>query len=295
MSDYKTYLQKERYGNSTIERYLIRLKDYENWCGKQRIDATGVDYKTFLKYIKHLQSKNWKAESVNNQIRSVKVYFDYLMGKNIRLDNPLEDVKVKRSITKVLSNLLSGDELEDLYYSYESENIKDTYFKATAKRNKVIIGLIVYQGLNSTTLAKLRTEHLQLHKGKIYVPGTRKSNSRTLGLKSWQVMELLEYVNEYRSKIQQRIKLYDDSLFPLNTNQFNSILNSVTKKLKQTNYKVKNIGQLRASVITIWLNHHNIREVQEMCGHKYIGSTEKYQQDNLENLQEAINNYHPLS
>jgi integrase/recombinase XerD len=108
-------------------------------------------------------------------------------------------------------------------------------------------------------------------------------------------MELLEYVNEYRSKIQQRIKLYDDSLFPLNTNQFNSILNSVTKKLKQTNYKVKNIGQLRASVITIWLNHHNIREVQEMCGHKYIGSTEKYQQDNLENLQEAINNYHPLS
>ena len=295
MSDYKTHLQKERYSNSTIERYLIRLKDYENWCNKQKIAATGIDYKTLLKYIKHLQSKNWKAESVNNQIRSVKIYFDYLMEKNIRLDNPLEDVKVKRSITKVLSNLLSSDELEDLYYSYESENIKDSYFKATAKRNKVITGLIVYQGLNSTTLAKLRTEHLQLYKGKIYVPGTRKSNSRTLDLKSWQVIELLEYINEYRSKIQQHIKLYDDSLFPLNTNQFNSILNSVTKKLKQTNYKVKNIGQLRASVITIWLNHHNIREVQEMCGHKYIGSTEKYQQDNLENLQEAINNYHPIS
>lgn len=292
---FKTYLQKERHSDNSIERYLWRLKDYENWCKKRGVKPNQIDYKTLLKYIKYLQSKNWKAETVNNQIRGINYYFEYLIAVGFRLDNPAEDVKVKRERTKVMGNLLSSDKLEDLYYSFETENINDFYFTATAKRNKVIVGLIVYQALNSTTLAKLQIEHLQLYKGKIYVPSTRKSNSRTLILKSWQVIELMEYINEYRPKIQKHINLFDDTLFPLNTNQFNTILGSVMKKLKQTNYKVINANQLRASVITNWLENYNIREVQEMCGHKYIGSTEKYQQDNLENLQEAIRNFHPIS
>jgi len=292
---FKAYLQKERHSDNSIERYLLRLKNYENWYKKRGVNGTLIDYKTLLKYVKYLQSKEWKAETVNNQIRGINYYFEYLINENIRVDNPAEDVKVKRERTKVLSNLISSDELEDLYYSFETENINDFYFTATAKRNKVIVGLIVYQALNSTTLAKLQIEDLQPYKGKVYVPGTRKSNHRTLILKSWQVIELMEYINEYRPKIQKHINLYNDTLFPLNTNQFNSILGSVTRKLKRINHKVINVNQLRASVITNWLNRHNIREVQEMCGHKYIGSTERYKQDNLENLQEAIKEFHPLS
>lgn len=292
---FKKYLQRERHSDNSIERYLLRLKDYESWCKKRGVNPIQIDYRTLLKYIKYLQSKGWKAETVNNQIRGINYYFEYLINENVRMDNPAENVKVKRERTKVLSNLLSSDELEDLYYSFETENINDFYFTATAKRNKVIVGLIVYQALNSTTLAKLQIEHLELYKGKIYVPSTRNSNSRTLILKSWQVIELMEYINEYRPKIQKHINLFNDTLFPLNSNQFNCILNSVMKKLKRTNYKVINVNQLRASVITNWLNSYNIREVQEMCGHKYIGSTEKYKQDNLENLQEAIKAFHPLS
>ena len=245
--------------------------------------------------MKYLKAKGWQPQSINNQLRGIKYYFDHLMEENARLDNPANDVKIRQQQTKVLGNLLESDELEDLYYSYQTENINDFYFTATAKRNKVILGLIVYQALNSSTLAKLKTEHLQLYKGKIYVPSTKRSNSRTLELKPWQVIELMEYLNEYRSKIQRHIKLYDDSLFPLNSEQFHTILNSIMRKLKHTNYKVKNVSQLRASVITLWLKKHNIREVQQMAGHFCIGSTERYVQDNLENLQEAVKSYHPIS
>ncbi|QTE21032.1 tyrosine-type recombinase/integrase [Polaribacter cellanae] len=292
---YKEYLQKEQHSTISIQRYVWRLTDYKNWCKNSNYNPQLIDYKTLLQYIKYLQAKNWKPESVNNQIRGIKYYYDYLIAKNIRIDNPAEDVKVKRTRIKVLANLLSTDELEDLYYSYETENINDFYFTATAKRNKVITGLIVYQALNNGTLAKLQVDDLQLYKGKIDVPSTKRSNPRTLLLKPWQVIELMEYINEYRPKIQQHIKLYNDTLFPLNTNQFNTILNSIIKKLKQINYKVENLQQLRASVITDWLTKHNIREVQQMCGHKYIGSTERYQQDNLENLQEAITKFHPIN
>jgi integrase/recombinase XerD len=58
--------------------------------------------------------------------------------------------------------------------------------------------------------------------------------------------------------------------------------------------KIKNLNQIRASVITKWLKIYNLREVQYRAGHKYISSTESYLQNDMEGLQEEINMYHPL-
>lgn len=295
MNTFETYLKQQNHSKTSIIHYLYQIKDYLKWCKTRKEKPNQIDYKTFLKYIKYLQRKQWKAESVNNQIRAVKYYYDYLINQNEVVENPAEQVKVKREVTKVLTNLLSNDELEDLYYSYKTQNINDYYFTAVAKRNKVITGLIVYQALNNTSLHRLKLEHLELYKGKIYVPRTAKSNQRTLELKSWQVIELMEYINEYRPKIQKHINLYNDAIFPTNCSHFGTIVNTLIKNLRYINQKVKNINQLRASVITIWLAKNNIREVQQMAGHRYIGSTEKYVQDNLENLQEAISTFHPMS
>lgn len=295
MEGFTAYLHRQGYSEKSIEHYLWRLRGYGDWCKKKRLDKEQLGYQDMLKYVKHLKSRGWRPQSINNQLRGIKYYFDHLMEDDIRLDNPANDVKIRRQRTKVMGNLLGSDELEDLYYSYETECINDFYFTATAKRNKVIVGLIVYQALNSSTLAKLRTEHLQLQRGKICVPGTKRSNGRTLELKPWQVLDMMAYLDEYRPKIQKHIELYDDMLFPLNSDQFHIILNGIMAKLKRTNYRVRNTSQLRASVITLWLKKHNIRETQKMAGHVCIGSTEKYVQDNLENLQEAVKSYHPLA
>jgi integrase/recombinase XerD len=48
-------------------------------------------------------------------------------------------------------------------------------------------------------------------------------------------------------------------------------------------------------VITHWLKTHNLREVQYMAGNRWVSSTERYQQNNLEDLQNEINQYHPLN
>ncbi|MGB3342779.1 MAG: hypothetical protein WBA61_02595 [Aequorivita sp.] len=49
-----------------------------------------------------------------------------------------------------------------------------------------------------------------------------------------------------------------------------------------------------ASVITIWLGQYNLRKVQYLAGHRYISSTERYLQNDLENLHEMVNNFHPI-
>ena len=36
-------------------------------------------------------------------------------------------------------------------------------------------------------------------------------------------------------------------------------------------------------------------KTQYLAGHRYISSTEKYLQDDLENLHEIVNNFHPIN
>lgn len=107
-------------------------------------------------------------------------------------------------------------------------------------------------------------------------------------------MAMKEYIEETLPIIQKHIGVCDDRLFPLKTEQFNLLLSPIFKKLKSYNRKVINNTNIRSSVIVNWLKKHNIREVQELAGHRHICSTESYKQDDLENLQKIVENFHPL-
>ncbi|WP_299550641.1 tyrosine-type recombinase/integrase [Seonamhaeicola sp.] len=294
MKTYKQYLQEQAYSETTITGNEKQVESFKKWCKRNHTTPIEIDYKTCLKFIKYLNRKGTAKQTVNHRVRSIKTYFNYLIDVAYRTDNPIDNIIIKGERRSINYNLLEADELEDLYYSFETENIKDKYHRLTAKRSKVITGLIVYQGLNTTSLNKLKTEHLQLNKGKIYVPSTRKSNARELELKPWQIMEFIEYQNEVLPLLQKRIKNYTDLLFPINT-RFNVLTSQITKKLKKYNQKVENPKQIRASVITNWLGQYNLRKVQYLAGHRYISSTERYLQDDLENLHEMVNNFHPIS
>ena len=248
-----------------------------------------------LKYIKYLQRKDVSKTTVQKRINIVKNYFKFLISENYRPDNPLENVNLKGVKRIINYNLLEADELEDLYYSFESDNVADKYHKLCAKRNKIIVGLMVYQGLNTTELRQLELENLELYKGKIYIKSGKRSNARMLELKSWQVIELLEYVKEIREEIVRRKNVQSERLFVPNNKRLSNTILAIVKKLKKINNKVSNAHQIRASVITNWLGQYNLRKVQYLAGHRYISSTERYVQDDLENLHEIVNNFHPIS
>ena len=77
-------------------------------------------------------------------------------------------------------------------------------------------------------------------------------------------------------------------------NMKNSFLH-LTYALRRLNPKVINAQQIRQSVITIWLKTKNLRMVQYMAGHRYVSSTERYQVNNLEDLYNQLEKFHPLS
>jgi len=294
--NYRTYLEKHRYSESTIVINQLRVKRYIDWTKSYGIKQDRVTYKNLLTYVQYLkESKKYKRQSINQELRAIKLYYDMLIEYNEVSENPAENLTIRGKRKSILKELLSEEELENLYYSYDT-NHHDTFFKATKQRNKVIIGLMVYQGITSVELYQLKEEHLELTKGKIYIPSTRRSNKRTLKLQPSQIMEMIEYITKARIYLSKRSNATDhEQLFYGSLHLVHSITGRIIKALRNHNRGVKSYSQIRSSVIVNWLSKNNLRQVQYMAGHRYISSTERYLQDDLENLHEIINNFHPIN
>ena len=291
MNTYNTYLTDQGYAVTTIISNKREVEHFTKWCTKNSTTPITIAYKTCLKYIQYLTKKGNSKKTINHKLGSLKSYFKYLISEGCRAENPIEDTSVRGVQRTLHYNLLKFEELEDLYYSYQTEHT-EPYHNYTAKRNKVIVGLLVYQGLDTADLKNLKLEHLQLHKGKLYVPSRPRSNARELPLQPSQIMGFMEYINEVRHKLLARLQSDTDKLFPYG-DRF-TITQTIIKKIKKYNHKVSSTKQIRASVISHWLGQHNLRKVQYLAGHRYISSTERYVQDDLENLQEIVNQYHPI-
>lgn len=123
----------------------------------------------------------------------------------------------------------------------------------------------------------------------------RKNYSRDYKQKALELCSVLGSVQEVARELgvgaeiiyRWRREFRADSSFPFGGNG--------NKQLKSYNRKVTNNNSIRTGVIVNWLKQYNVREVQEMAGHRHFCSTESYRQDNLENQHKIINNFHPIS
>jgi integrase/recombinase XerD len=94
-------------------------------------------------------------------------------------------------------------------------------------------------------------------------------------------------INQEKAQCQLFISMHGSN------NMKNSFLHLVYS-LRKLNPKLTNAQQIRQSVISIWLKTKDLRTTQYMAGHRYVSSTERYLSNQLDDLQEALNQFHPL-
>ncbi|HBH48417.1 MAG TPA: hypothetical protein DDX98_07245 [Bacteroidales bacterium] len=286
LKPFKKYLLQLGKNENTIRQTTNYTGYYLNWLEKENLPAEETRYNDMLNFIDscHLEGKSKKH--INSKLRSIRSFYEYLKIDNPNIGNPATNLYLKGIRQKLPSNIISSKNLKELYNNYQTETNRD-------KRNKVILGLLVYQGVTTEELHQLELNHLKLKEGKIYVPGNRRRNSRTLELKPCQILELHEYITRIRPKLLQQET--DQLLISMEgKTAIKNSLYHMFRAIKKTDPTINSGKQIRASVITYWLKNYNLRQAQYMSGHKYVSSTERYQLNNLDKLQSNLEKYHPL-
>ena len=194
--------------------------------------------------------------------------------------------------------------MDKLYSSYTlpDENSKDknqNWFKAKVlaqKRNKVIAGLMLFQSLDTKDLKLLAVNDVKLREGKLFIPGTRRSNERELKLEALQIMGMMDYLLTTRKELLKLTGKETGQLFISigASDRFQNMMVYLIKKLHAINPKVTSAKQLKASVIVHWLKLYNLRQVQYMAGHRYVSSTEGFLVNEMDGMIEDIEKYHPI-
>lgn len=290
---FREYLQTQ---NHYTERSLqLKEEHILNWkklCSiYQKLE--NLNREELLKIIE-IQKKQYETQTLNNQLKTLDQYFDYLIKTHQREDHPLKGFRIKTKPKALIINYLTQEELENIYENQTTKGHFCKQFDTYKQRDKAMIGLMVYQALNTGSLVQLKTEDLDLENGKIKVPQTTdfKLNERVLPLESNQILFLHSYLTETRPKLLQLIKTQTNTnkLFPTaQKTRFARLVNQLKKK-----HNLKDFNQIRYSRINLWLKQFNIREVQYKAGYKSLASIEKFNQSDLETLKQAIDKYHPM-
>lgn len=289
MNDFIQYLKREALSKATIKTTKTVVGIFFQWLKKENLEAQQIRYQDILLYMKHLNRKGVSQRTIQHYLCSLKHYYNYLIEEKQIQTNPIEHIEVKGVKRKTLYHILEPHELNALYHQHQEDTLH-------GKRDKIMLGLLCYQGLQSAELSKLETNHIKLREGQIDVPGGRRSNGRLLQLEPHQVLDIYDYIKQTRPEILTISNQETEKLFVSiegGTNQVNFVAR-LFRYLREINPQVKNAKQIRASVIVKWLRQHNLRKAQYMAGHRYISTTESYQQNDVEGLAEEINMYHPL-
>ena len=294
--DFGNYRRESGYSEQSITIQDHHINRFTGWCINQNITLENITYNEVLQFIDGERQRGILNQSIINAINAIRLYFDYLHSGGIIERNIINRIKIRRSATKALPETLTPQQLENVYQNFvtlpEWEH-RNTRAKALHKRNVVLLGLLVYQGLTSGEIAKLESSHINLMEGKIYIPATRKSNARTLKLQANQILPIKNYMEELHVTSYKLQKIAQNLyLFP--TKKQSDMICNIIKQIKKLDHKINDSRQLRASVIMNWLKTNNIRQVQYMAGHRSIRSTEQYRSQDLTDLSVQLELFHPL-
>jgi site-specific recombinase XerD len=279
------YLGQQHLSGDTIHTYSKYQAEFTAWLSEEALSGETFTYSDLLDYMRHLKVTGRSVGTVRSIVNVIRHYGHFLIAEGARQDNPAAGLYIRGFIRKLPTNLVTMEELAEVYHQYSLQLSVDLGKKA-------MLGLLVYQGLTVTELIRLEARHIWIKEQKVLIKAGRQSAERVLPLDAAQVIILDAYLREHKRKggplFMRQTK---DIIGKRNTGNRIKHMISQARKL---NSRILSAVQIRSSVITHWLKDHHLREVQYMAGHKYVSSTEYYQLNHLDDLQSEVNRHHPM-
>jgi integrase/recombinase XerD len=301
---FKEWLLLKRYSPASATTTIRVTEYFRTWAeGEGITELEEISYQDAMMFMQWSSKHGASQKTVANYLNHIRKFYSFLISEGAVKENPVAHIKVQGIKRKVYYDCLNDEELKELYHSYptsinheEGKTIPPQQKNILSRRrNKVIVSLLVHQGLRVEEVAALRLQDLQLREGKITIHQQRRTASRIMSLASHQVYELMDYVHEVRKEFLKEVGATDKLFIQWREGEnFYGITQGILKTLRTINIRIKNLDQIRASVITAWLRIYDLRKVQYLAGHKYVSSTEAYKANVIDELQDDIRKFHPL-
>ncbi len=286
------YLLK-KYSKSTLHSNLYNIKRFTCYYQEK---AETAQYKDILHYIEYLRKNHdLHPKTLRHCLYAVKIYFNYLLETGKRNDHPCSELLLKDKVNRQIQvdNLYSAESLENFLQTHQLKRKKHLQ-----RRNEIIISLLIYQALTVTEIVQLETQNIDLEKGEIHIKGNHHQQSRNLPLQAKQILLFYTYLEEDRVKLLKYNKQNpEEKAFILS--QYGDKINphGISKMINENRTESQKIQpiKIRQSVIANLLKKENdTRVVQVFAGHRRASTTVQYKQTELETLQSAVNQYHPI-
>jgi len=303
-SKFTEWMLLKKYSPKTVTSIIRIVEYFKGWAATENIfEPEEISYSDAMMFMQWSSKHGASQKTIANYLNHIRKFYQFLMSEGTVKENPVAHIKVQGIKRKIYHDILNVEELRKLYneypttIEYEPGKIIPPQQKniLSRRRNKVILSLLIYQGLRVEEVAALHLQDLQLRAGKITIHSQRRTAARIMRLESQQVYELMDYIHEVRKEFLQTNGATNKLFIQWKKGEnFYGITQMILAHLRKINSRIKNFDQIRASVITQWLKQYDIRKVQYLAGHKYVSSTEQYKANNIDELQDDITKYHPL-
>ncbi len=292
------YLKGKGLVKSTQQRYI---RDVGMFLQSYKKDIRSCTRKEVLAYFDHLEKeKRWSQRSIGCILTSLNHWFHFLVSTKYIAYNPCTGLKIKATKNKTAYYIYSPEELSGLYDAYHRNYVQDfddssipynmrLRSSLSKQRNYVMLGFLVFQGLATKELHKIKVADIDIVKACVSIAGDLQSNARTIPLKPSQIVFLTYYINVVRPQILQAgtrengmllLPLPEHARIQDQQEQLKGSIQTLAAQLKILDRHFMKIQQLRVSVITNWLNAEGLHKAQYYAGHRYSSTTKQYVADN---------------
>jgi len=291
MDRFLAHLEIERnLSPETLRAYrsdLEQLWEYFEAVGDD--DLTALDVFAARRYLAHLQSSGYTKSTVVRKLASIRGYFRYLEREGRTERSPFHEVRTPRS-RKRLPHFLTVSEVVRLIEAPDSVTFRGV-------RDRCVLEVLYSTGLRVSELIDLDWRDIDRTEGVLRARGKgRKERIVPIGEFA------LEALERYREATPAEWRQGgDDSAVFLNRSggriSDRSIRKVLGKHIRTAGLDGKTTPHtLRHSFATHLLDGGaNLREVQELLGHKHLATTQIYTHLTHERLVAAYRSAHPAA
>lgn len=296
---YLESLTRRNFSTATIKGRQREIYIFAAYCAERTVSEPSEITVSFMeRYRKHITEKKTAAGtriSAQYQIGllcAVRDYMRFLVKQGHMLFNPALEIDLPKIGTRLPRNVLSADEAAKIVRVPHR-------IPAIELRNRALLEVLYSTGIRRAEAAGLDIADINFESGTILIRQGKGDHDRVVPAGRNALVWLQKYLNESRP-----VLLADredtSALFISRENSrgrmaAESVTHAVSEARKRAGIEKKgSTHMLRHTAATLMLeNGADVRFVQQLLGHKELGSTQKYTHVAIRKLKEVHEKTHP--